>query len=136
MYRTDIYFFRKTEVTFLDFLLARSDIFPTVFLLTHSILDENVTKEIKENTVPLRKFFVKYFPISNLNRIFLPHFLNKIRRLENWAHLFVLNYKCAKFQGNPSRSPLRSPSHSPIRSPSRTNLINSASVQCSTYLDD
>ena len=44
------------------------------------------------------KSFVKKFPIFKLESDFFPHFLSKIRKLENSAHLNIVNFKCAKFQ--------------------------------------
>ena len=48
----------------------------------------------------LRKSFVKFFWSFKLESDFFPHFLSKIRKLENSAHLFNLRYKCANFEGN------------------------------------
>ena len=45
------------------------------------------------------KSFVKFFPIFKLESDFFPHFLSKIRKLENCENLFILNFQCAKFQG-------------------------------------
>ena len=47
-----------------------------------------------------RKSFVKNFRIFKLESDFFPHFLSKIRKLENSAHLFILNYNWANFQRN------------------------------------
>ena len=44
------------------------------------------------------KSFVKFFPIFKLESDFFPHFLSKIRKLENCENLFILNFQCAKFQ--------------------------------------
>ena len=35
-----------------------------------------------------------------MNRIFFPHFLSKIRKLENCENLFLLTFKCAEFRRN------------------------------------
>ena len=47
-----------------------------------------------------RKSFVKFFWSFKLESDFFPHFLSKIRKLENSAHLFILNYNWANFQRN------------------------------------
>ena len=44
--------------------------------------------------------FVKFFLIFKLESDFFPHFLSKIRKLENCAHLFHLKYNWANFQQN------------------------------------
>ena len=46
------------------------------------------------------KSFVKFFRIFKLESDFFPHFLSKIRKLENCENLFILFFKCAKFQKN------------------------------------
>ena len=46
------------------------------------------------------KSFVKFFPIFKFESDFFPHFLSKIRKLENSANLFILNYNWANFQRN------------------------------------
>jgi len=46
------------------------------------------------------KSFVKFFRIFKLESDFFPHFFCKIRKLENCAHLFILNYNWANFQRN------------------------------------
>ena len=43
------------------------------------------------------KSFVKFFPIFKLESDFFPHFLSKIRKLENCENLFLLNYNGANF---------------------------------------
>ena len=55
--------------------------------------------------IPLKHFFtlksfVKFFPIIKLESDFFPHFLSKIRKLENCENLSILIFKCAKFQKN------------------------------------
>ena len=47
-----------------------------------------------------RKSFVNFFWNFKLESDFFPHFLSKIRKLENSAHLFILNYNWANFQRN------------------------------------
>ena len=47
-----------------------------------------------------RKSFVKNFRNFKLESDFFPHFLSKIRKLENSAHLFILDYNWANFQRN------------------------------------
>merc|ERR1712001_792035 len=47
-----------------------------------------------------RKSFVKNFRIFKLESDFFPHFLSKIRKIENSAHLFFLNFNRANFQRN------------------------------------
>ena len=47
-----------------------------------------------------RKSFVNFFWHFKLESDFFPHFLSKIRKLENYANLFIVNFKCAKFQRN------------------------------------
>ena len=47
------------------------------------------------------KSFVNFFLIFKLESDFFPHFLSKIRKLENCENLSILNFKCAKFQRNP-----------------------------------
>ena len=42
------------------------------------------------------KSFVKFFPIFKLESDFFPHFLSKIRKLENCENFPILNFKCAK----------------------------------------
>ena len=46
------------------------------------------------------KSFVKFFPIFKLESDFFPHFLSKIRKLENCENLFFMNFKCAGSQRN------------------------------------
>ena len=46
------------------------------------------------------KSFVNFFRIFKLESDFFPHFFCKIRKLENWGHLFILNYNWANFQRN------------------------------------
>ena len=45
-----------------------------------------------------RKSFVKFFWNFKLESDFFPPFLSKIRKLENCAHLFILNYNWANFE--------------------------------------
>ena len=47
-----------------------------------------------------RKSFVKFFWNFKLESDFFPHFFCKIRKLENSANLFILNYNWANFQRN------------------------------------
>ena len=47
-----------------------------------------------------RKSFVKFFWNFKLESDFFPHFFCKIRKIENSAHLFILNYNWANFQRN------------------------------------
>ena len=47
-----------------------------------------------------RKSFVKFFWNFKLESDFFPHFFCKIRKIENCAHLFILNYNWANFQRN------------------------------------
>ena len=47
-----------------------------------------------------RKSLIKIFQIFKLESDFFPLFLSKIRKLENWAKLFILNYNWANFQRN------------------------------------
>ena len=47
-----------------------------------------------------RKSFVKFFWKFKFESDFFPHFFCKIRKLENSAHLFILNYNWANFQRN------------------------------------
>ena len=47
-----------------------------------------------------RKSFVNFFWIFKLESDFFPHFFCKIRKLENSANLFILNYNWANFQRN------------------------------------
>ena len=42
----------------------------------------------------------KFPPNFKLQSDFFPHFLRKIRKLENFTHLYIVNFKCAKFQKN------------------------------------
>ena len=46
------------------------------------------------------KSFVKFFRIFKLESDFFPHFFCKIRKLENCAHLFPLNFTWSNFQRN------------------------------------
>ena len=57
-------------------------------------------KEIPWKKIFTWKSFVKKFPIFKLESDFFPHFLSKIRKLENCENLFILIFKCAKFQRN------------------------------------
>ena len=43
------------------------------------------------------KIFAKF---QTWKSVFFPLFLSQIRKLEKSAHLFILNYRCAKFQEN------------------------------------
>ena len=47
-----------------------------------------------------RKSFVKFFWNFKLESDFFPHVLSKIWKLENSAHLFILNYNWANFRRN------------------------------------
>ena len=47
-----------------------------------------------------RKSFVNFFWNFKLESDFFPHFFCKIRKLENSANLFILNYNWANFQRN------------------------------------
>ena len=58
------------------------------------------TKKSRGNFFLQGNPFVKFFPIFKLESDFFPHFLSKITKLENSAHLFILNYNWANFQGN------------------------------------
>ena len=44
------------------------------------------------------KSFVKFFRLLKLESDFFPHFLSKIRKLENCAHLFHLNFTWSNFE--------------------------------------
>ena len=50
-----------------------------------------------------RKSFVNFFPIFKLESDFFPHFLSKIRNLENCENLFSLNFIWANFEQNQSK---------------------------------
>ena len=51
-----------------------------------------------------RKSFVNFFLIFKLESDFFPHFLSKVRKLENCAHLFIVGYKCAKLKLNKKKT--------------------------------
>ena len=57
-------------------------------------------KEFPWNFFFTGKSFVKIFRIFKLESDFFPHFLSKIRKLENCENFPILNFKCAKFQVN------------------------------------
>ena len=61
---------------------------------------DSIYKEFPSEFFFTWKSFVKFFRIFKLESDFFPHFFCKIKNLENCAHLFILNYNWANFQGN------------------------------------
>ena len=77
------------------------------------------------------KSFVKFFPIFKLESDFFPHFLSKIRKLENCENLFILNYNWANFQRNRRQKNSSSSSRCSSRSSSRSS--SRCSSRITTY---
>ena len=73
---------------------------PNLFILIFKCAKFQEKKNLKKNDLWSSGNLKKKFPIFKLESDFFPHFLSKIRKDENSAHLFIVNFKCAKFKRN------------------------------------